>query len=451
MTKTNINIADIIGGGYGKFWRDKHRYRVLKGGKGSKKSSTTSLWYIYHLMKYPDSNLLVVRAVMDTHRDSTFAQLKWAQETLKVSHLWRNTVSPMSMTYKPTGQKIIFKGFDDALKLASTTVSKGYLCWVWIEEAFEIATEDDFDYLDLSLPRSEVPPPLFNQTTITFNPWSETHWLKRRFFDTPSELVSTYSTDYRCNEHLSKDYLLCMEEMKKNNPRKYAVAGLGEWGIAEGLVYENWEELDFEINELGIERDENGRIISDESWQYRSFFGLDYGYMNDPTAFIAFKANPLTKQLFIYDEHYELNMLNSDIALMIKRKGYAKERIRADAAEPKSNEDLRRQGIYRIEPSRKGKDSVINGIAAVSEYKIFIHPSCVNTLTEIQNYCFKRDKDERGINQPEDKNNHLMDAMRYAFYDVMFFHPEDPRARRKRSYEERYDITAEDMEGGWNV
>ena len=133
--KNRIYLPNIIGKGYGKFWYDKGRYRVLKGGKGSKKSATTALNLIYRLMKYPDSNLLVVRAVFNTQRDSTFAQLKWAQEKLGVAHLWQNTVSPMEMTYKPTGQRILFRGFDDVLKLASTTVSKGYLCWVWIEEA----------------------------------------------------------------------------------------------------------------------------------------------------------------------------------------------------------------------------------------------------------------------------------------------------------------------------
>lgn len=445
-----VYLPDIIGGGYGRFWRDTSRYRVLKGGKGSKKSTTTALNYIYRLMKHPDSNLLVVRAVMNTHRDSTFAQLKWAQERLKVSHLWQCNVNPMEMTYLPTGQKILFRGFDDVLKLASTTVSKGYLCWVWIEEAFELPSEADFDKLDLSVPRGNIPDGLFKQTTLTFNPWSAGHWLKKRFFDMPSKEVSVYSTNYFCNEFLDDTDRGVFERMKEQNPRKYAVAGLGEWGIAEGLVYENWEELDFDIDELGVERDESGKIVVDNRWQYRSFFGLDYGYKNDPTAFIAFCANPITKQLFIYDEHYELNMLNSDIALMIKRKGYAKERIRADAAEPKSNEDLRRQGIGRIQPSRKGKDSVLNGIAAVSEYRIFIHPSCVNTLMEIQSYCFKKDKDERGINQPEDKNNHLMDALRYAFYDVRFFVPADPKVRIRRSFEERNDITSEDMEGGWS-
>jgi len=127
LTTSEIKISAIVGQGYEKFWGCKKRYRVLKGGKGSKKSATTALNFIFRLMKEKESNLLVVRQVMNTHRDSTFAQLKWAQERLGVSKYWSNTVSPMEMVYKPTGQKIIFRGFDDVLKLASTTVSKGYL------------------------------------------------------------------------------------------------------------------------------------------------------------------------------------------------------------------------------------------------------------------------------------------------------------------------------------
>ena len=127
MTTSHLKLSGIIGKGYSDYWNCESRYRVLKGGKASKKSTTTALNFIFRLMKYKDSNLLVVRQVMNTHRDSTFAQLKWAQEKLGVSHLWQNTVSPMEMTYIPTGQKILFRGFDDVLKLASATVSKGYL------------------------------------------------------------------------------------------------------------------------------------------------------------------------------------------------------------------------------------------------------------------------------------------------------------------------------------
>lgn len=444
---TQCYLPQIIGSGYGRFWKDTNRYRVLKGGKGSKKSTTTALNFIYRLMKYPKSNLLVVRAVMNTHRDSTFAQLRWAQEALGVSHLWRNKVSPMEMTYLPTGQKILFRGFDDVLKLASTTVSKGYLNFVWIEEAYEIVSEADFEKLDFSVPRSKLPPPLYNQTTLTFNPWSETHWLKSKFFDKESPLVSTYSTTYLCNEHLTSEYHTAMQELKERNYRRYSVVGLGEWGIAEGLIYENWEVKEFNWRELGKE--------TDTEWQYKSFFGLDYGYTNDPTAFIAFVVNPITKDIFIYDEHYEHKMLNSDIAEMIKRKGYAKERIRADAAEPKSNDDLRRLGIGRIYASIKGKDSIINGITALLEYKIYVHPSCKNTIAELSTYCWKKDKrTEKPLNEPEDCDNHLMDALRYGFYDVRHFKPEYPKKKHRLTPEERRNreqsISVEDFNFEWD-
>lgn len=434
MPTKKIWLPDIVGKGYGEFWKDKSRYRALKGGKGSKKSTTTALNYLVRLMdkRYSDANLLVVRNVYNTHRDSTFAILKWAQEVLGVSHLWNNTVSPLEMCYIPTGQRILFRGFDDALKLASITVSKGYLCWVWIEEAFEIESESEFDKLDLSVPRSQVPEPLFNQTTLTFNPWSENHWLKKRFFDVQSPLISTYTTTYKCNEHLAQEFYQSMDEMRLNNRRKYEVAGLGNWGIAEGLVYENWEVKAFDKDALGV---------SDKTdWQYRHFFGLDYGYTNDPTAFIAFAANPIAREIYIYDEHYQTKMLNCDIAEMIKRKGFSKERIRADCAEPKSNDDLRRLGIARIMPSVKGRDSIINGISKIQEYKIFVHPACSNMIAELSSYCWKKDKNENGLNVPEDTNNHLCDALRYAFEDVRLFKPQDPEAPRQRlTPEQRYN------------
>jgi phage terminase large subunit len=138
---------------------------------------------------------------------------------------------------------------------------------------------------------------------------------------------------------------------------------------------------------------------------------------------------------------------------MIKRKGYAKERIRADSAEPKSNDDLKRLGIQRLQPSVKGKDSVINGITAIQEYRIFVHPSCKNTIAELSSYCYKRDKNDNGINEPEDCNNHLMDAMRYAFYDVRFFKPVDPKNRVRPTAEQYYEmkngLNPTDMNGEW--
>lgn len=335
---------------------------------------------------------------MNTHRDSTFAQLKWAQERLGVSKLFKNTVSPLEITYLPTGQKIIFRGFDDVLKLASTTVEKGYLCFVWVEEAYEIERLEDFEKLDLSVPRGNIPPHLFKQTTITFNPWNEKHWLKSRFFDKKESDTKCYSTNYLINEFLDKTDIAVFEKLKREHPSAYRVAGLGEWGISQGLIYENWK--------VGV------KDTRSEKWQ--NFFGLDYGYSSDPTAFIAFSVNKETKEIYIFDEIYKSKMLNSDIARKIIEKGYAKERIRADSAEPKSNDDLKRLGIRRIMPSVKGKDSVINGIMNISEYEITVNPSCKNAITELSSYMWE--KGEKNV--PQDKNNHLMDAMRYAFYDV---------------------------------
>ena len=430
-----IRISETVGVGYDSFWNCKTRYRVLKGGKASKKSTTTALNFIYRLMRYKDSNLLVVRAVMNTHRDSTFAQLKWAQEKLKVSHLWRNTVSPMEMTYLPTGQKILFRGFDDVLKLASSTVPNGFLNFVWIEEAFEIAKEEDFDKLDLSVPRGGVGPGLFKQTTLTFNPWSDKHWLKKRFFDTSDKNVTTYSTNYLINEFLDDTDRSVFLKMKRTNARKYDVAGLGNWGIAEGLVYENWE--------IGVPK-----IGKAEAHYYKNFFGLDYGYSNDPTAFVAAAISPKFKIIYIFDEFYKKRMLNSEIAAAIIKRGYAKERIRADSAEPKSNEELRRLGIKRIAPSQKGRDSILSGIAQISEYKIFVDPKCVNMISELSSYVYGTEISSTGYIMPIDYNNHLCDALRYAFYDVRYFKCEENKTTGKGN---GLGITGADFKGGWSL
>ena len=427
-------MSQIVGGGYDDFWNCKKRYRVLKGGKGSKKSATTALNFIFRLMKEKKSNLLVVRQVMNTHRDSTFAQLKWAQEKLGVASLWNNTLSPLEMVYKPTGQRIIFRGFDDVLKLASTTVSYGYLNYVWIEEAFEIANEADFDKLDLSMPRGKIPPPLYKQTTITFNPWSEGHWLKKRFFDNKSPFVATFSTNYLVNEFLDDTDRLVFERMKKVNPRKYEVAGLGNWGISEGLVFENWR-----VGEINIP--------ADEDYKWKNFYGLDYGYTNDPTAFVAFKANPIDKQIYIFCEFHKKRMLNCDIAEKIKALGFSKERIRADSAEPKSNEDLRRLGILRIMPSVKGRDSILNGISAISEYSITVDKTCVNMIRELSTYVYDERLNDRGQKLPKDSDNHLCDALRYAFEDVKLFRPLKPEENTK----EKSEIGAKDLNGAWNI
>lgn len=395
-----IDISKKIGKGYKTFWNFKGRYRVVKGGRASKKSTTNAQWIIYKMMQYPLANTLVIRRVFNTHKDSTWTQLKWATNNLGVSHLWKFSKSPLEATYLPTGQKILFRGLDDPMSITSITVEIGYLCWCWFEEAFQIMDEDSFNKVDMSI-RGELPPGYFKQITLTFNPWSEKHWLKKRFFDVKDEDILALTTNYKCNEFLGEDDRRIFAKMKKNNPRRYNIEGLGDWGIAEGLVYENFEELEFDYKEISKQEGVN------------AYFGLDFGYTNDPTAFICILVNQEQNLLYIFDEHYQKAMSNSDIASMIKYKGYAKETIIADSSEPKSIDDIKKQGIRRIKAALKGKDSILNGIANIQDYKIYVHPKCENTLIELNNYVWDN-KDGVVLNKPIDDYNHLMDSLRYA-------------------------------------
>lgn len=396
-----IVLQDIIGKGYKEFWTDRHRYRMLKGGRGSKKSTTESLWIIWNMMKYKDSNTLVVRKVFKDHKDSTYAQLNWAINRLQVSHLWYSKLSPLEIIYIPTGQKILFRGLDDPMSITSITVEHGYLCWIWFEEFYQINSEHDFNMVDMTI-RGNLPEPLFKQITGTFNPWNEKHWIKERFFDKPDENTFATTTTYECNEFLGEDDIRLFEEMKIRSPRRYNVEGLGNWGVAEGLVYDNWVEEAFDVNE----------IIKSRPW-VKSAFGLDFGYTADPTAFSCNLIDLENKILWTFDEHYQKGMLNNQIAAMIEYKGYNKEEIIADCAEPKSIEEIRRLGISRIKPARKGKDSVINGIQFIQQFKHIIHPKCTNTILEKNNYAWDV-RNGKQLNVPLDEYNHLMDAERYA-------------------------------------
>lgn len=405
MTERRIYLPDVIGRGYKTFWNWQGRYRVVKGSRASKKSKTTALWYIYNLMKHPAANLVVVRKVFRTLQNSCFSDLCWAIDRLGVGAFWRATKSPLEITYKPTGQKILFVGLDDPLKITSLSVPRGVLCWAWIEEAYEITSEDAFNRLDESI-RGRLPDGLFSQVTLTFNPWSGRHWLKKRFFDAPSPNVLAMTTDYRCNEFLSPSDLALFEEMKKN-PKRYRVAGLGDWGVVEGLIYDNWEEQAFDMDALRKQDD------------ITAAFGLDFGFTTDPAALWCGLVDKGRRLIYVFDELYEKGLTNQELCRAIEARGYAKEKITADSAEPKSIEELRRAGIARIKKSRKGADSIRHGIQQIQNFRLIVHPRCVNTLRELSLYAWAKDRFDQYTGKPEDDNNHLMDAMRYALADVL--------------------------------
>lgn len=404
QTKEAPKLTDIVGGGYGTFWRFKGRYRVVKGSRSSKKSVTMALWTIYNIMIHQQANMLVIRKTYRTIKDSCYAQLKWAIHRFGVDAFFLCKESPLEITYLPTGQKIFFRGLDDPLKVTSITVETGVLCWLWIEEAYEITKETDFDTLDESI-RGKLPQDLFKSVTLTFNPWNDRHWIKARFFDKKDSEVLAMTTNYLMNEFLDESDRKIFERMKVENPRRYNVAGLGEWGVVDGLVYENWEEQLFDWQEVSSMPDVD------------SAFGMDFGYTNDPTAMFCGLISNNQKTIWVFDELYKKALTNEMIYNEVSKMGYAKEKITADSAEPKSIEELRRLGLRRIKAAGKGKDSVMNGIQKIQDYHIIIHPRCVNFLTEISCYAWEQDKSGTAINRPIDDYNHLMDAMRYAMED----------------------------------
>jgi phage terminase large subunit len=398
-----ISIKQKIGRGYNRFWNNKQFYRVVKGSRGSKKSKTTGLNFIHRIMKYSWANLLVVRRYSNTNKQSTYTDLKWAATQLGVAHLFKFNESMPEITYMPTGQKILFRGLDDELKITSITVDVGILCWAWFEECYQIETEAKFRTVVESIRGSYDDPEFFKQVTVTFNPWSERHWLKKVFFDEETREKDTFAitTTFRVNEWLDDVDRARYEDLYRTNPRRARIVCDGDWGVAEGLVFDNFHVVEFDIQQKIKEIQETAH-------------GMDFGFTNDPTTLPSSVVDLKNKELWIYDEHYEKAMLTEDIYKMIVRKGLLKSVITADSAERRLIQELINKGVRRMRASVKGKGSVNQGILFIQGFKVYIHPTCEHTIEEFNTYTFDQDKEGKWLNTPIDANNHIIDALRYS-------------------------------------
>lgn len=407
---SKVSLRQIVGGGYDEFWHDKHFYRVVKGSRASKKSSTIALNFIYRIMRYPWANLLVVRRYSNTNRDSTYSTLKWAIHTLGVDELFRCNNGKPEIEYVPTGQKILFRGLDDPLKITSISVEHGVLSWAWFEEAYEIESQDKFETVVESIRGTSNDPDFFLQITVSFNPWSDKHWLKRAFFDKKTRYKDCYAitTNYLCNEFISDKTKARYADLQRTNPSRYRVVGLGEWGITEGLVFEdNVVTEDFNITdklkEIGT-----------------TCFGIDFGFTHDPTVIISCIYDEKNKELYIFDEVYKTGLLITDIVDELRQRHLNGAKIFADSAEPRTIAELKSRGISRIKGAYKGKNSVKSGVEWLQDLKkIHIHPSCKHTIEEFSLYSYSKDNEGNWKDEPEDANNHTIDAIRYALNDYI--------------------------------
>lgn len=407
MMEINWDLPKMVHKSYAPLFRSRARYISIKGSRGSGKSEAVARKVIFDIMTKPYVNWLVLRRYANTNRQSTYALIEKVANVMQVAFLFQFNSSLPEITYKPTGQKIIFRGLDKPLSITSISVKTGNLCREWAEEAYQIELEESFDTVDESLRGKIDDPDGFYQTVITFNPWNENHWLKHRFFDEDTKQSGTlsYTTTYKDNPFLDDGYIKKLKEMLITNPRRAKVAVLGEWGVSEGLVFDNFDVVDFNINE-------KVQKIG------KTYHGMDFGFTHDPTTLPSSIYDAKTNELWIYGELYRTGLLTSQIVNEIRNRKLTAAVIHADAANPMAIAELRNKGIRRIRAAKKGPDSIELGLSFMQSLKIHIHPSCEHTIEEFNTYTFDRDKSGKWLNKPVDANNHIIDALRYSLEDL---------------------------------
>ena len=428
MQTVSLDQVNLVGREYKKFMLCKKRYLVVKGSRASKKSKNTAIRFIQLLYEYELANLLVVRKYAALLKQSCRADLIWAIKRLGVERDWNIPRGEMTLTRKSTGQVILFRGASEPESIASITVEEGVLNFCWIEEAYQIENEADFDMIDESI-RGQLPEGYFKQIVLTFNPWHESSWLRKRFYVLqPGEInddevlyeegkqKSTASTlaltrNYTCNEWLDKADLANFERMKIEQPGRYKVAGLGEWGVTGSTIYTNWQVKEFNWRTMFYEKDpETMRPL------YEHRIGLDFGYSHN-TAGVRLLVNREARELYVCEELYAQRLSTDEIFKRLTELDWVREPIHADSEAPQTIKDLNKLGCSRMFGVKKEPGSVASGITELRSYKIYVHPSCQNFEIEISHYAFKKDANGKELPQPEKEWDHLMDAMRYAMKD----------------------------------
>ena len=336
--------------------------------------------------------VLVIRKVERTLKDSVFqlsinilSQFQLLQ-SCRINRTTHNIILP-------NGSQLLFKGFDNPQKIKSITG----ITDIVIEEATQL-TLQDFSQLDLRLRDKAKNLQIF----LCFNPVSKTNWVYKHFFanGTPQNTI-ILKTTYKDNKFLPKEYIDAIEAMKVTNPTYYKIYGQGQFCSLDRLVFDNWK--------IGtIEETKDMKLLC----------GLDFGYVNDPTALVVAYLDQENNIIYIEQQMYQKGLLNNQIAQRIRYLGLAKSVIIADSAQQRSIQEIKRAGIMRIKAAAKGKGSVLQGIQKLQQYQIVVNPECKNMIIQFQNYSWTKDKTGQYVNQPIDKFNHCIDALRYSLQCV---------------------------------
>lgn len=338
--------------------------------------------------------ILVLRKVGATVRDSVFADVQSTLSYFGILNMCKINMSAFRIEL-PNGAEFIFKGMDNSEKIKSI---KG-ISDVVMEEASEF-TLDDYTQLTLRL-RDKAHKQ--KQIYLMFNPVSKANWVYNAFFVKKPKNTVVYQTTYKDNRFLDAVTRENIKELANRNEAYYKIYALGEFATLDKLVFPKYTKA---------------LLNKDDLRQITSYFGLDYGFINDPSAFMHVKIDDDRKRLYVVEEYVKKGLTNDKIAESITALGYAKEPIRADSAEKKSNQELRNLGIGRVIDVKKGAGSVMQGIQYLLQYEWIVDERCVKTIEELENYTWKKDKaTNEYINEPVDSYNHCLDAIRYAIQD----------------------------------
>ncbi|MGU7998689.1 PBSX family phage terminase large subunit [Streptococcus suis] len=409
LTKTRPKLSIQISIPYPSRVFNKHIYDKLEdyntfteihyGGASSGKSHGVIQKVVYKACKdwkHP-RKVLFLRKVGSTVYDSIFEDVKQCLDAWDLLDKCKVNNSAYRIEL-PNGAQFIFKGLDNPEKIKSI---KG-ISDVVMEEASEF-TLDDYTQLTLRLRDRKHKQ---KQIYLMFNPVSKVNWVFNAFFVKKPKNTVVYQTTYKDNRFLDDVTRENIEELANRNEAYYKIYALGEFATLDKLIFPKYEK----------------RLLNkDKLAHLPSYFGLDYGFINDPSAFLHVKIDDENKILYIVEEYVRKNLTNDKIAEAIQSLGYAKEEIRADSAEKKSNQELRNRGISRVIDALKGPGSVMQGIQYILQYDIVVDERCVKTIEELENYTWKKDKKTNEyINEPVDSYNHCLDAVRYAIQDRIY-------------------------------
>ena len=425
---TSIKMSELLSAKFYDVWRASKSKDILNvvcsGGRGSGKSSNVAHIITQLLMRYP-VNAVGIRKIDNTLEQSVYEQMKWAIEEQKVTHLFKFNKSPLRITYLPRGNYMVFRGAQYPERIKSLKDSRFPFAIAWVEELAEFRTEEEVTTITNSLLRGELDEGLQYKFFFTYNPPKRKQsWVNKKY---GTQFVSgntfVHHSTYLDNPFIAKEFIKEAEETKKKNEIKYRWEYMGE-AIGSGITPFN----NLEFREITDEEAANFDNIRN---------GLDFGYATDPLAFVRWHYDKKHNGIYAIDEFYGQKISNRQAANWIKSRGYQSDRIGADSAEPKSiaelHGDFNLPNVYGV---KKGPDSVEFGERWLDDLDfICIDPKRTpNIAREFESIDYQTDRDGNPKPRLEDKDNHTIDATRYAFADDMRANSNTREKTKKASY-----------------